>query len=418
MVKYMTGLLALIGLVLFGLGQEKLKEESLVVNIEVPVRVFEKGRFVPDLKLDDFELYEDGVLQKVDAVYLINKRTIERSEEKKKFVPKTNREFYLFFEITEFLPRLGDALEYFIEEVYFPGDRLTVVTPIKTYRLKDQTFERLTKKEVVKQLREMLRRDALIGSSDYRNAINSLAGLVKALTAALAGGDAESNTDARLVSRPDEFGAAAYKDLSLDLQLTTYAALLSKLDSLRFVDQKRLLDYAGFLKTKEGQKYVFLFYQKEFIPEIEPRIINQYLSLYQDRPDILHTVSGLFDFYKRDIPFDVDLIKRAYSDSTISMHFLYITKPPEDIPGVRMEEHSEDIYAAFREMALASGGFVDSSANPRALFRNAVEASETYYLVYYAPKNYRKSGQFKDISVRIKNRNDLKVVHRAGYYSN
>ena len=48
-----------------------------------PVRVFEGDEFVDNLTIDDFEVLEDGILQRTEAVYLIKKRTVERREEKK-----------------------------------------------------------------------------------------------------------------------------------------------------------------------------------------------------------------------------------------------------------------------------------------------------------------------------------------------
>lgn len=82
-----------------------------------------------------------------------------------------------------------------------------------------------------------------------------------------------------------------------------------------------------------------------------------------------------------------------------------------------MEDHSEDIFAAFREMAIATGGFVDSSAMADFLFKRAVEASENYYLLYYSPSSYSSDGKFKEIKIKVKNQ-DYRVFHRAGYFAN
>jgi len=404
---------AVLSTVFFVFSQEKLFVETLVVNIEVPVRVFDGKRFVDNLSIDDFEVYEEGILQKVEAVYLVKKQRIERSEEKKKFTPKTARNFYLLFEVSDFLPKLGEAVEYFIQDVFYPGDHLTVVTPVKTYRLRDKTFEIMSKSDVIKQLRGILRKDTLIGSADYRNAVKELTGLAKSLTAAIA----QDGIDTNPTNKPDDFGMAAYKDIAMDLQLTMYTTLLNKLENLRYVNQEKLMDFTQHLKLEKEQKYVFLFYQREFIPVIEPRILNQYINLYQGREDILHTISGLFDFYKRDMSLDIDLIKKACSDSSISMHFLYITKSPQIVSGVRMEEHSEDIFSVFKEMALATGGYVESSSNPEYLFKKAVASSEHYYLLYYSPKSYKRDKKFRNISIMIKNRN-FRVTHRLGYFAN
>ena len=114
---------------------QQVQEEAVVINIEVPVRIFDGERFIDNLTINDFELLEDGIPQKIEAVYLVKKRSIERSEENKRFTPKTTRNFYLFFEISNYTPRVGEAVDYFINNVLFPGDQLVIVTPMKTYRL-------------------------------------------------------------------------------------------------------------------------------------------------------------------------------------------------------------------------------------------------------------------------------------------
>ncbi|MGD2295637.1 MAG: hypothetical protein PVF22_07350, partial [Candidatus Aminicenantes bacterium] len=93
---------------------QEITHETMVVNIEVPVRVLKSGHFIDNLTIGDFEVFEDGIPQRVEAVYLIKKKNIERREEKTRFLPETSRNFYLFFEITEYTGKVGDAVDYFI----------------------------------------------------------------------------------------------------------------------------------------------------------------------------------------------------------------------------------------------------------------------------------------------------------------
>jgi hypothetical protein len=183
------------------------------------------------------------------------------------------------------------------------------------------------------------------------------------------------------------------------------------------VNQKKLLDFAKLLKNNTGQKYVFLVYQREYIPQIEPSILNKYVAQYQDKPHVLQGLYSMSQTSRRDISFNVDLVKQAYADSSISIHFLFLTPAIKHVQGVYFQERSEDIFGAFREMADATGGFVDSSANPTSSFKRAIEASENYYLLYYSPGDYQKDGRFKEIKVRVKEK-DFKVLHRMGYFSN
>lgn len=373
------------------LSAQQDKREVSVINIEVPVRVFKGDAFVDNLTLDDFEVYEDGKLQKVEAVYLVKKMDIQK-EEGKKLAPQVSRTFVLLFQMTDYLPEVEDALDYFFDEVIMPQDNLIVVTSMRTYNLRGSALEFKTKQEVSEQLKGIVRRDAEIGGSQYRNLIREL----------------EDNM---------------LGDLELDQKLFLYSQTLKSLEDLRYVDEKKLLEFADFLKEKEGQKYVFLFYQKELLPQIDTSTLNQLMSLSQDRQDTLQQLSDLFALYSREVPFKVDMVKKVYADSSISIHFLFLTKTQTTLSVtsmrrsfMQMRERSEDIYSAFKEMARATGGLADSSADAASSFQRAVDAAETYYLLYYTPENYTKDGKFREIKVKIKN-TGYRILHRAGYFA-
>ena len=415
-------LFCVLGLALFS---QQVTEESIVINVEVPVRVFERNDFVDNLTIDDFEILENGVAQRVEAVYLVKKRSIERSEEKRRFSPETSRSFFLFFELSEYDPRLGGALSYFIENAISPEDELTIATPMKTYRLRGKALEVKSRNEIVDQLKGLIRRDTLLGASEYNNIMKSMEELARTITASIleaieatevVQGDAVVE-EGNYFQQMGNLTPGDFKGRSIDEQFQIYQDLLMKLETIRSVDEKQMNNFAEYLKDKEGQKYVYMFYQKEYIPQIDPKILDQYMSLYQDRPNVSMAVSSLSDLFTRDVEFDVDKVKQAYADSSVSIHFLHITKPSPRVFGVYMSEQSEDIFGPFREMAAATGGFADSSANPDFLFQEAVKASENYYLLYYSPKAYKSDGSFKNITVRVKDKN-YRVTHRVGYFAN
>lgn len=369
---------------------QEITHETLVINIEVPVRVFKSGEFVDNLTINDFEVYEDGVLQQIEAVYLIKKKAVERREEKEKFDPETSRNFVLLFQVQDYLPKIEKALDFFFNNVILPGDSLTVFTPMKSYNFKSNALELLPKEEIVKQLKAKVRKDILMGNSEYKHLLRELRDLMSA---------------------PGE----------MTLQICQIH--LSRLESIRRVYEEQLLGFAEFLKAKEGQKNVFLFYQKELMPQIAPGALVQLMSLEQDKHHLLFQLSDLFLQYRRDIAFDVDRIKQVFSDSSISIHFLYITKyPAMSLDGrptsvITWREQSEDIFSAFSEMAEATGGMSDSSSNAAAVFQKTVEASENYYMIYYSPKNYKRDGSFRNIKIKVKNKN-YRITHRAGYFAN
>ncbi len=398
----------LLGLSVFS---HQVAEDAVVVNIEVPVRVFQNGNFVEDLTIEDFEILEEGIPQRIEAVYLVKNRSIERSEEKRRFVPSTERTYFLLFEISEYTPEIGDAIDFFYEHVLDPGDNLTFVTPMKSYRLRSRVLEYQSKKELSKQLKDILRKEAQVGNAEYRGAVDELIGLAKLLSGAPIGGSVGAG------SHLDEYSLSGYGGMPLEKQIMKYLNILERVRKLRRVDQQKLLGFAKFLKNEAGQKYVFLIYQREYIPQIEPSILNKYLVQYQDKPHVVQGLYSMSETSRRDITFDVNLVKQAFADSSISIHFLFLTPAVKHVQGVYFQERSEDIFGAFKEMADATGGFVDSSANPASSFKRAIDASQNYYLLYYSPQKYEKDGRFKEIQVRVKDER-CKVTHRMGYFSN
>lgn len=401
---------------------QQIKEEATVINIEVPVRVFSGKTFVENLTIDDFEVLENGIPQNIEAVYFVKKRSVERSQEKKRFSPKTARSYFLFFELSRYDPKIGDAIRYFVHNVLAPGDDLSFVTSMKTYRMKNIAFEVTSPEEVTKQLIGIVRRDTMTGNSEYRLMINDISELAQSLSAQMAQGRMTTTDQGPMIDELmmpiTEAGASGlYDGRSLEEEFNLYENFIFKLENLRRMDQKKLLDFAEILKNKEGQKYVTIFYQKEFIPQLDPKLLSQTMSLYQDSPTILQTISNVIEFYRREVQIDTELVKQTYADSCISIHFLYLTTPPEPQYGVYMADHSEDIFSAFQEMAVATGGYINSSARADFLIKSAVEASENYYLLYYSPSHYINDGQFKEIDVKVKNK-DYRIFHRVGYFAN
>ena len=396
----------------FSTHTKQIQEQSVVINVEVPTRVFERNTFVDNLTIDDFELYEDGKLQKLDAIYLIKKKSIERREEIKRFNPQTSRQFFLWFQISEYMPRIREAIEYFFENVFIPGDNLVVITTVSAYNLNSRAIELKTKEEITDQLAKIIRKDSTTGNLEYRAAIRDLQEIVKIIEAK--SGETEDTASIEDFITPD---FSVFNVGSIEEVVQMYSTIVENLEDLRKIDQQKLLDYAEYLKDKDGQKHIFLFYEREFLPQLQPNTLDKFMSQYQGNPALQLTMSTLFQTYKRDVTIDVDRVKQAFADSSLAIHFLFLKKMGDHLPGLQMQERSEDVYNAFRQMAQATGGLTESSANPSWAFQRAVDAFENYYLLYYSPQNYSSDGKFKKIEVRVKDKT-LRITHRAGYFAN
>ncbi len=177
--------------------------------------------------------------------------------------------------------------------------------------------------------------------------------------------------------------------------------ILEQIVEYRYFDEEKLVGFKDQLMNIVGQKYIFLFYQQQIIP-IPPEFTSGDL--------------------KRRVYFDVKKIKRSFADSSININFIFLTKTEQhhldmfrmDPTNLVLENISEETFGAFHEMAEATGGTTDSSANMAASFQRSVISSENYYLLYYAPKNYKADGKFRNIKVKVKGKN-YRITHRVGY---
>jgi len=391
-----------------GLSLAQYQQHQVTVrNVAVPLRAYLEGNFIEDLTREDIELYDNDQLQKIKALYLISKNEVTRMEAERDYMPYTSRHFYFLFQILEYNPKITEAIDYFFTNIFQPGDTLQVMTPMKNYTLSEAALKSKTKEQLVRDMVAVIRKDTQIGASEYNNLIKDLTRLVRSIS--VSGGQANAMRDLESSSSTGLEG--------LQFLLPQYKDTLNKIENLRFVEESRFLRFASQLKRLDGQKVVFLFYQREFRPEIHPRILNNLVSIYQDDQNIMGQIQDLFQFYQREIRLSVDRLHKAFADSSILFNFLFMNKNPENISGVFMREQSEDVFKVFTTVAQATGGVVDTSQNPNAAFRTVAKTVDRYYLIYYSPSNYVPDGSFHQIKVKIKGK-DCQLAYRRGYVAN
>jgi VWFA-related protein len=356
------------------------QHESVVVNIEVPVRVLRKDVFVDELTLADFEVYENGVRQPLEAVYLIKDKKVLREEKlpgASPPAPQKVRNYVLYLDLKEHVPKIEEALDYFFSDVLGDKDALFVVTPAKTYKFRSEYLARVPRPQIAEKLKGILRTDIALGNSRYRALMLDFYKLEE-----------------------EEFppDLADMKEMMLFEQA-------KEIRDFTEITEERVMAFAEVLKSLDGEKHVFLIFQKEVLPAH---------VFADDRQAELVKAVG----------FDVDKIKRHFSDASITVHCLYITKLPTfalrdlfrggSVAATQIQDLSSDVYASFRQMAAATGGLSESTTNPSFALKQAAEASGNYYLLYYRPLAYRADGRFQEIEVRVKGEG-LKVTHRLGY---
>ncbi|MBD3414502.1 MAG: VWA domain-containing protein [Candidatus Aminicenantes bacterium] len=371
-------------------------------SIAVPVRVFEENEFVDNLNIQDFEIYQDGVKQQIKALYLAQKDRIVREEGSLEIDPDVSRTFYLLFQLTEYNPKIADSIEYFFSDVITENDSLEIMTPMKNYTLTNQALQSMPREKLAEEMIKIVRKDTQTGSSQYKSLMRDLRRIVSSLS----GSSSRSGFEFEEDSSIDSFG--------IEFLLPRYRETLSQIEQLRLVNQTNFLEFARQLKNKTGQKFVYFIYEREFRPEIQPRIIQELTSMLQDKPHILGNLQDLMAVYSREPKLDTQKIMRAYSDAGIYFNFLFIDKKPSHYSGIQMHEQSEDVFNSFSKTAKATGGDVYTTQNPLVSFKNCTQKNKNYYLLYYTPEKASEGDKFNTIEVKTKNKK-YKLSYRSGY---
>jgi len=260
-----------------------------------------------------------------------------------------------------------------------------------------------TKEVLIEEMAQILRDDIMSGNADYNSQLIELRRIARSI--------ANTNPLVGLGDSAEEAGG--------DLQdlFPRYREAVERMEANRVVDEWKFLQFAGQVRGIEGQKSVFLIYQREFRPELQQTVVNRITSNYQDAQDILSGLQDVFLTRRREVSFDVEPVQKAFSDAQIDFHFIYMNKEIEYLPGIDMREASEEYFRAFSILAETTGRISDSSQDPAVGFRNAMTGAASYYLLYFEPEDIRRDGEFRRIAVRVKNP-DYRVVGRTGYFAN
>lgn len=366
-----------------GVGQPQPQPtiRSGVQMIEVDVRAFtEDGRFITDLTGDDFEVFENGVRQAVQALYLVREtagvpatrgaelrfRATSVTSSSAPALPATGQTWIFFFDLNHLTPgggfeRARQAVAAFIQHRFAPGDVAGIVTPAKMVN-------------------------------------NRLTSVREELTAAVA--SIKPLSDARF-RRLDQMALNVRTiDDDADYAIRSAQARLLTLETAR-ASRETIQAFRGLVEQLAylaGPKTI-VFLSDGF----EIALPRQASS----RAIVNQTIAAGARIY----PIDVRGLNRDMGAGDVEL-------PPVDINDVtalrppRVGIFEED---AGNSLAEASGGFMIRAENNlgRAMDLIATDAG-TYYVLGYHSSNTKFDGKLRSIEVRVK-RQDVRVRARYGY---
>ena len=390
--------------------QEVIKEEVSVVNVEVPVRVYYKGKLVDNLKKEDFRLYDDKKLQNINAFYMRRKRMdIQNikvvSERQKASLPP--RYFVLVFRVTDYNDYLKDGVDFLFDKVLRDQDQILVFANDRTISLNSSTWE-IDRKQILNQL---LREESIKAKQRLDAIFLDIQHRLRYLRS-------------RLTQDTGVYAPAITN--FLDRYLITWNEYKKK---YLIPDIDNFYNFSKHLEKIRGEKWVINFYQLEMFPKMKQwgemrqkidELVNGWMAGRSE--DSVHSKIILELLENLDLELNVsddfpsEEISRLFYKVDATFHTIFIRGIREsyskDLEFVRV---SSEIENSFRDLTKKTGGKLVATNDLGSALHTLSEKEDVYYMLTYAPENIKKIGK---VRVAVNNK-DYKVVYdkniRADY---
>ncbi len=373
--------------------KNKAQEEVTVVAVEIPVRVLQKGQFVRNLTKEDFEIYENGVLQPIMGFEVRSRRIfvpVEASAEELKIRPE-KRLFLLIFNIFDYQDSVGEAIDYFFANTFRKGDQIIILTEGNIFPI--ETGKGHAK--VAQDIKDTLKKFKIISTMQILSAYQNLRSEADQLILALQG-DRPMPWDQAVTAfyRNYERIWLEYKRQFITPDLELYRSIIKR------------------IKAEEGDKWALCFQQREMFPELKnegrlERIIREKVDTPSEDPLITAQqrnvrsmqmqLQRLFDV-SGDMP--TEALKNFFLEANITFHLLLIKS---DRPMVEndfeLREVSRDYEDCYRQISISTGGHTAFSNKVTEAMIAASQTEDYYYLLVYSPK---EDSTQKPLSIDVK----------------
>jgi len=381
---------------------EKTQEEVTVTAVEVPVRVLYQGQSVKDLTKEDFTIYENGIKQKITSFEAVSRKiaaTRVLSQPENKMRP-SKRLFMLIFNIIDYNQAVGEAIDYFFQHIFRPGDHFLVLTENRLIKIQKGK----NKPDVILTIKEALKKYKILSAQNTLKAFRELRFEGDRLLATLRGQSQFVPLDQAMIRFFDNYQRAwlNYRRQYLTPELSSYRSIIRRVRQI------------------EGEKWAICFQQRELFPKLKnaSRLDIAINNWIESQADPMNQIKARLVQAKRmelqrslDVSefFPAESLKELFMEANITFHMILLksfrTVFSQDF---ELQEVAEDYEDCFKKISQVTGGSTSFSNNPTEALMKATEKEDYYYLLVYSPHEDIEPKERK-IEVKV-NRSGLKVI--------
>ena len=392
-----TTILFLSGYV-YSQNEGNIREEVRVINIEVPVRVYDHGKPVGNLTRADFTLYEGKERQSINGFYL-KKRKIQaprsnHSPQNLNYSTRKPRLFTLVFHLADFNTDLKKGIAYLFDHILKEQDEIIALVNDTTIILNNPAL-----KAKQAQLEEILSRESLKVNHRITGYFNKIQSSLKFTKTELEM-RAQSEANVPVDTRPAQIISF------LKYYLSTWKEYKKK---YLLPDISTYYNFTNFLAKINKEKWVINFYQIEMFPKMKltgelrqqiESITNQMLSTDGEGVQYARMILNLLKDIELELnvarDFDADEINKFFykNDATCHSIFSWIRKETGS-QDLEFSTVSTDIENSLREITSKTGGSLIKSNNLKTALNSIAQQEDTFYMLTFAPSDPDKVGRIR-----------------------
>jgi hypothetical protein len=384
---------------------EPIKEEVIVTNVEVPVRVLYKGRPVTNLTKEDFIIYENGKKVEVNGFFVKRKKIkfstspgTSKPTEQEVSLPPRPRMFVLAFNVTQYNKYFQEAVDHLFAKILRPTDHV-IVFANNTSR----QYPRLDNIAGIKQqIIDDLRRESKIAEMRLLRFTNRLENWLRTYDFKNLGPDGFSNPGISLTVRK-------FLEKSR-MEWNEYKSryLTPRVENFYY--------FARYLEKIKGEKYVLNFHQFEFFPQI--RVTSRVMSNIRSLANLLSNTSDaglvargrqidklltqLINDYDLERGFPTEEITKLFSKVDTTFHSFFIrASKPTTLEDFEYRVVASDLENVLKGITDLTGGKNITSNKLVASLEIISEVEDVYYILTYAPRDPNVTGKLK---IKVKNK--------------
>ncbi len=381
-------------------GQDEIREEVRVVNVEVPVRIMIKGKAIANLKKSDFKLYENGIEQDIHGFYSVRKIIKHQKYDltADRVVKRKPRYFVLVFRVSNFNPNLKKSIKNFIQNILYKEDKLLLFINDKTMYF-NQIPDISELYPIIEKVLKLQCKNARIRFNTYFQRVSHAIDL--------------SRLKVLLSNRNQEGGMNANDVI---LFMNNYLAIWKEYKKKYLIpDIDTFYNFAHLLEKIDLEKWVISFYQFEKFPElkftgemrssIRALIMNLQMGRSEDAVKS-RIISKLLNTADRELKVSNDFpseeISKLFYKANATFHSLFFTSYNNVLSkDLEFSEINTDLENCLRLITEKTGGELLVSNKLDTSLKRVVETVDVYYILTYAPDNPNKIGKIK---VKVNNK--------------